>query len=547
MKTSFARSPLWRVAVGLVLLARSAHADTALAPGNGDGIDTRLFRSAVDSKGFFTVDGSEVIPKGDVAFGLILDGGFGLLRTREADPVISTQLHGVLFGGYSPIRNLVVGLGIPTDVVSGDPIAAPGSGLSPNRKTDVNAFFSGSWMAFAKYRLLSVDDGPVGIAFILRAETALSEEARTGFAASPGTTLTPSVALEKRFGAARRLRIGVNLGYSQMFGEGSRIGDLVAGDPGATLQHGNLARAGAAIGYRLTDDLDIAVEGYGSQLVKNDAHGTAGTSVETVAGLRVFVERNSYLLIGGGIGATKGYQAAKERAFLGFVFEPSIGDRDGDGVKDDVDACPDTPEDRDGFHDEDGCPDPDNDGDHFLDKDDPCPNDPETVNGFVDDDGCPDTAPVPPPQEHEKEKEVIQFEDNVGIFLEPIQFEFDSPKIKQESLPVVDAAAKLLKEHPEYVRIYIEGHADDRGNDIYNLQLTQKRVESVRAALIARGVVGSRLVAKGYGEYCPLDPAHTEEAWAKNRRVELRVVETKDGPTNVQLGCEKAKQKGVVP
>jgi outer membrane protein OmpA-like peptidoglycan-associated protein len=231
------------------------------------------------------------------------------------------------------------------------------------------------------------------------------------------------------------------------------------------------------------------------------------------------------------------------------VFEPSIGDRDGDGVKDDIDACPDTPEDRDGFHDEDGCPDPDNDGDHFLDKDDPCPNDPETVNGFVDDDGCPDTAPVPPPQEHEKEKEkeVIQFEDNVGIFLEPIQFEFDSPKIKQESLPVVDAAAKILKDHPEYVRIYIEGHADDRGNDIYNLQLTQKRVESVRAALIARGVAGSRLVARGYGEYCPLDPAHTEEAWSKNRRVELRIVETKDGPTHVQLGCEKAKAKGVVP
>jgi outer membrane protein OmpA-like peptidoglycan-associated protein len=229
------------------------------------------------------------------------------------------------------------------------------------------------------------------------------------------------------------------------------------------------------------------------------------------------------------------------------VFEPSIGDRDGDGVKDDVDSCPDVPEDRDGFRDEDGCPDPDNDDDHFLDKDDRCPNEPETPNGFVDDDGCPDTAPVPPPQEHEKEKEVVTFEDNVGIFLEPIQFEYDSPNIKKESLPIVDGAAKILNAHPEFVLVEIEGHADERGNDVYNLQLTQKRVEAVRAALVQRGVAASRLRAKSYGEYCPLDEAHTEAAWAKNRRVELRVVKTDKGATGVKLGCDAAAKKGVVP
>ncbi len=65
-------------------------------------------------------------------------------------------------------------------------------------------------------------------------------------------------------------------------------------------------------------------------------------------------------------------------------------DRDGDGIVDDKDRCPDEPEDRDGFQDEDGCPDPDNDQDGILDIDDKCPAEPESKNGRQDEDGCPD-------------------------------------------------------------------------------------------------------------------------------------------------------------
>jgi hypothetical protein len=77
---------------------------------------------------------------------------------------------------------------------------------------------------------------------------------------------------------------------------------------------------------------------------------------------------------------------------LGCVHMPFLGaaDRDGDGIKDDVDKCPDAPEDFDGFEDEDGCPDPDNDRDGIPDMNDKCPNVPETRNGFQDEDGCPD-------------------------------------------------------------------------------------------------------------------------------------------------------------
>ena len=65
-------------------------------------------------------------------------------------------------------------------------------------------------------------------------------------------------------------------------------------------------------------------------------------------------------------------------------------DRDGDGILDTRDMCPDDPEDFDGFTDDDGCPDPDNDADGILDIDDMCPNNAENQNGVQDDDGCPD-------------------------------------------------------------------------------------------------------------------------------------------------------------
>jgi hypothetical protein len=65
-------------------------------------------------------------------------------------------------------------------------------------------------------------------------------------------------------------------------------------------------------------------------------------------------------------------------------------DSDGDGVPDDIDQCPDMPEDKDGFQDEDGCPDFDNDNDGIYDSQDQCPNEPEDFDGFQDADGCPD-------------------------------------------------------------------------------------------------------------------------------------------------------------
>jgi outer membrane protein OmpA-like peptidoglycan-associated protein len=67
-----------------------------------------------------------------------------------------------------------------------------------------------------------------------------------------------------------------------------------------------------------------------------------------------------------------------------------VPDSDDDGLRDDIDECPDKPEDEDGFEDKDGCPDTDNDGDGIADADDECPDEAEDMNGWKDEDGCPD-------------------------------------------------------------------------------------------------------------------------------------------------------------
>jgi outer membrane protein OmpA-like peptidoglycan-associated protein len=247
--------------------------------------------------------------------------------------------------------------------------------------------------------------------------------------------------------------------------------------------------------------------------------------------------------------------------------EGQDGDRDGDGILDSRDKCPDDPEDRDGFEDKDGCPEPDNDKDGILDKDDSCPLDPEDKDNFEDTDGCPD-----PDNDKDQIPDVKDkcpndpetyngFEDEDGcpdkgkvliegsdiIILDKVMFETNSAKILPESDGILDAVAATLKGHPEFQVVEVAGHADERSSDDYNLKLTRDRAASVVDALVSRGVAKSRLVSQGYGEYCPLDEGHNATAWEKNRRVEFKVVKTEDGSTNAERGCEKAKGKGVFP
>jgi outer membrane protein OmpA-like peptidoglycan-associated protein len=97
--------------------------------------------------------------------------------------------------------------------------------------------------------------------------------------------------------------------------------------------------------------------------------------------------------------------------------------------------------------------------------------------------------------------------------------------IRPESHPLLYEVAAILEAHPEILRLRIEGHTDSRGSATANLKLSERRARAVRDHLASRGVQAARLEAVGYGEGRPLDARETEEAWARNRRVDFLIVE----------------------
>lgn len=214
---------------------------------------------------------------------------------------------------------------------------------------------------------------------------------------------------------------------------------------------------------------------------------------------------------------------------------PPPPDADGDGIPEPPDKCPTEKEDGNPPDPKDGCPNKDLDGDGILIPADKCPNEPETVNGFEDEDGCPDTKPI-----------ATVTEDRVEI-TQKILFAKASAEINEESLVVVDAVAKVLKDNPEVQLVEVGGHASAEGNEIFNRTLTQKRVDSVVKALVERGVEEKRLIAQGYGFYCLLAEGETEEEHEKNRRVEFKILHRKGKALDITRGCDTAKNKGVIP
>jgi OOP family OmpA-OmpF porin len=185
------------------------------------------------------------------------------------------------------------------------------------------------------------------------------------------------------------------------------------------------------------------------------------------------------------------------------------------------DGCPAKDTDKDGFFDPDdqcrevpgvapdGCPPPDTDGDGFIDAKDGCIHEPETKNGYEDEDGCPDEVP-----------EVVR--EFTGV-IAGIEFDFGLDEIRPATRDVLDRAIKILKEYPT-ILLEISGHTDNIGDRAANIDLSKRRAEAVRKYLIDGGIDASRLMSRGAGPDESIAPNDTEEGRAKNRRTEFKIV-----------------------
>jgi OOP family OmpA-OmpF porin len=184
---------------------------------------------------------------------------------------------------------------------------------------------------------------------------------------------------------------------------------------------------------------------------------------------------------------------------------PPDPDPDKDGVPLPCDACPD----EKGVK-PDGCPIRDTDGDGILDDKDKCPKEAETKNGFEDDDGCPDQIP----EKIKKFTGVIE-----GIF-----FDQGKATIRKDSARVLDAAVKVLQEFPS-VSMEISGHTSSEGDKAFNDKLSQDRADAVKQWLVDKGVGAERIKTRGAGPDEPVADNKTAAGRAKNRRIEFKVVQ----------------------
>ena len=337
--------------------------------------------------------------------------------------------------------------------------------------------------------------------------------------------------------------------------------------------HKQTSFGGRAIGSQLTfgaafallfadQTFQIGPEIYGTTVMTgSDSFTKDTTNVEGILGARFRVGPMVFGL-GAGPGITRGIGTPTVRGVASIAYAPvpekplppppppprkqlPPSDRDKDGIYDRDDACPDEPGVRSDDPEKNGCPPPppDRDGDGIIDREDACPdikgvkNDDPTLNGCPPDtdgdgirddvDACPNEKGKPDPDPTKNGCPTsVRVTDQEIIILEQVQFKTGSAVILKASDDLLLQVAVVLSEHPEIVKIEVQGHTDNRGGKAYNRKLSDKRAAAVVKWLVKKGnVASSRLASHGYGMDEPISDNDTPEGRQKNRRVQFKIVE----------------------
>lgn len=201
-----------------------------------------------------------------------------------------------------------------------------------------------------------------------------------------------------------------------------------------------------------------------------------------------------------GDGIADGDDACPDKAGLAKYKGCPIPDTDGDGINDEQDKCPTVK----GLARYQGCPIPDTDGDGVNDEEDKCPN----RAGPASNQGCPEIT-----------KEVIE---KINVAAKNVFFATGSFKLLPKSYKALDEVAGIMKAD-DLLKIQIDGHTDAQGDDAKNMTLSENRAKAVKDYLVSKGVPEASTNSTGYGETKPVADNKTAAGRAKNRRVEMTV------------------------
>ncbi len=519
--------------------------------------------------GMFAVEAPGVAPDGAYAFSL----GMGFLHnplvveagSEMTDVPVRSRAVAELAVAYALLDRFEVGAMVPMLVQRGD--APTFSGVEPAGGTSLGDIALHGKGLIAANPMLS-----------LAASVTLTipTNSQDAFAGSPDPTAHARIIAGVK---TTRLELVINGGARAR--QSTRFGDVTQG---SELTYG----FGAA--YRVVPALTAVAELLGSVGLVDDADGVR--PLEVLGGARYRVTRELAVMAGGGRGLLPGIGVAEFRALVSVRFSPGAKpiepiltaevrrrlreqadddydgivnvldrcparaedrdgfadddgcpeeDDDGDGIGDAADVCPRQPEDIDGYEDTDGCPDLDNDGDGLADAVDRCPSEQEDQDGFEDQDGCPD-----PDNDHDGVPDAVDQcataaetingnADDDGCpdagdvlvmvtaerleLFEPIRFRGRSAELVPESFNLLGQVAATLRAHADIEQVRVVAHVHPRGRR--DQALAEQRAEVVREWLVQWGIAAERLSSEGAGSTQPLMPVGQRGAARVNDRIEL--------------------------
>ncbi|MGK0357933.1 MAG: outer membrane protein OmpA-like peptidoglycan-associated protein [Bradymonadia bacterium] len=561
----------------------------AFGIGQAGAQDIQNFKPAVGTWNILSVETAETAEVGLFVPSLYVNYGANPLVRRDANDDVATEIVSDLLTfnimGVIGIHDRIeLGLDVPLNQVSGSDLQATLGGEE--------GFALGDVRAIPKFRLLGGKRGEtVGIAISVPTSFPTGDKERG--VGEGQIVVNPKLVLDFRFGG---VTIALNGGF-RLRPENEPIGD-------SDLILGNEITYGGGVSAELgSKDVLLLAEAFGAAPASTLDGDPAAAPLEALLGLR-FWAGGLAITPGGGVGIIPDYGSPDFRVLLGLAWHdraepaPPPKDTDGDGLMDADDQCPLEPEDKDGFEDAEGCPDPDNDKDTILDVNDKCPMDPEDIDTFEDADGCPDPdndkdlildvndkCPLDPEDKDGFEDEdgcpdpdndkdgILDVDDQcplqpevfngvkdtdgcpdtggrIQVTCKEISFDgkvfFDTDKaiIKKKSFGLLDELVDLLKGASFITKVRVEGHTDDRGSDVYNTDLSDRRARSVLEYITGKGIASDRLVSKGFGEAQPLKSNKSRTGRAENRRVAFVILENTNCKDGVEVK-EPAKKKTI--